>query len=101
MDAAARAASVRAGNGDAAVSFLQRGGVVHPVAGHADNVAALLQHVHDMELMFGEYLGETVGSFDGFRRLGRFVMLYVAQKEASRIDVPIPNFLAVSWAMAS
>ncbi len=79
-DGCRRARGVRgAGNGDAAVSFLQRGGVVHPVARHADNVAALLQHVHDMELVFGEYLGKTVGFFDGLRRLGRFVMLYVAQ----------------------
>ena len=69
----------RAGNGDAAVSFFQRGGVIHPVAGHADNVAALLKDIHNVEFVFGENLGETVGFFDGLRRLRRLVMLRVAQ----------------------
>ena len=55
----------RAGNGDAAVGLFQRGSVVHAVAGHADDVAALLQHVDDVELVLGEYLGEAVGLFDG------------------------------------
>ncbi len=58
---------VRAGNGDAAVGLLKRGGVVHPIAGHADHVAALLQNIYDVELVFWEHLGESIRSFDGFR----------------------------------
>ncbi len=42
-------------------------------------MAALLQDIHNVELMFGEYLGETVRFFDGLRRLRRLVMLRVAQ----------------------
>ena len=55
----------RAGDGDAAVGLLQRGSVVHAVAGHADDVAALLQDVDDVELVLGEHLGEAVGLLDG------------------------------------
>ena len=78
MDAAARRVhSTR--DGDAAVGFLQRGGVVHPVARHADDVAALLQDVHNVELVFGEHLGEAVRFLDGLRQLRRLVMLRVAK----------------------
>ena len=65
----------RARNGDAAVGFLQRRGVIHPVAGHADDVAALLQDIDDVELVFGEHLGETVGVLDGLGQLRRLLML--------------------------
>ena len=92
----------RARNGDAAVGLLQRGSVVHPVAGHADDVAALLQDVDDVELVFGKYLGEAVGLFDG---LGRPPRSPDASRRpgcsASRMFVPMPSFLAVSLAMAS
>ena len=69
MSAAARAVSVAPGNGDAAIRFLERRSVVYAVSGHADDVAALLQDIHDVEFMFGKYLGEAVRFFDGFRRL--------------------------------
>ncbi len=68
----------RARNSDAAIGFLQRRSVVYAVAGHADDVAALLQDIHDMVFMFGENLRETVGLFDCFRGLRRLVMLYIA-----------------------
>jgi hypothetical protein len=42
-------------------------------------VAALLQHIHDVELMFGEYLGETVGVLDGVSQLRRLLMLGIAE----------------------
>ena len=57
----------RAGNGDAAVRFLQRRSVVHAVAGHADDVAALLQNFHNVEFVFRKYLSEAVRFFDGLR----------------------------------
>ena len=55
----------RTRNSDAAVGFLQRGGVIHPVARHADDVAEFLQDIHNVELVLGEHLGETVGLLDG------------------------------------
>ena len=87
----------RARNGDAAVGFLQRGRVIHPVAGHADDVAALLQHIHDVELMFGKHLGETVGLLDGVQPTAPSLDAWSSPNPlASRMLVPIPNFLAVS-----
>ena len=68
-----------AGNGDAAIRFLQSRGVVHSVSRHADDVTAMLQDVHDVKLVFREHLGETVRFFDRLRRLRRLVMLHVAQ----------------------
>ena len=69
----------RAGNGDAAIGFLERRGVVHPISRHADDVAALLQDIHDVEFVFREHLGEAVRLFDGLRRLRRLVMLDIAK----------------------
>ena len=92
----------RARNGDAAVGLLQRGGVIHPVAGHADDVAALLQDIDDVELVFGEDLGETVGLLDGLGQLPPSLDASSSPRPlASRMFVPIPSFLAVSLAMAS
>ena len=68
-----------AGDGDAAVGFLQRGCVVHTVAGHADDVAALLKNIDNVEFVLGEDLGEAVGLFDGLRHLRRLLLLGVAQ----------------------
>ncbi len=65
----------RARNGDAAVGFLQRRGVIHPVARHADDVAALLQNIHNVEFVFGEHLRETVGLLDGLGHLCGLIML--------------------------
>ncbi len=59
----------RTRNGDAAVGFLQRGRVIHPVARHADDVAAFLQNIHDVKFVFGKHLGETVGLLDGLDHL--------------------------------
>ena len=60
----------RAGNGDAAVGLLQRRGIVHAVAGHADDVAVLLQDLDDVEFVLGEHLGEAVGMLDGLGHAG-------------------------------
>ena len=102
MTAAARAASVAPGDGDAAVGLLQRGGVVDAVAGHADDVAALLEDVDDVELVLGEDLGEAVGVLDGRRLPPRSLRASTSPRpEASRMLVPSPSFVAVSWAIAS
>jgi len=45
-------------------SPLERGSVIDAIPGHADDVAALLQDVDDVELVFGEHLGEAVGLLD-------------------------------------
>src|ERR1700691_44913 len=66
-----------AGNRDAAVRLLERGSVVHPVAGHTDNMAVLLQDVDNVVFVFGEHLGETVRFFDGRRRLR--LLLFIPQ----------------------
>ena len=69
----------RAGNRDAAVRFLQRGGVVHSIASHTDYVAVFLQDVDNVVFVFGEYLGEAVRFFDGLRQLRRLLILRIAQ----------------------
>ena len=69
----------RARNGDAAVGLLQRGGVVHPVTRHADDVAAFLQDIHNVELVFGEHLGEAVRLLDGLGHRRGLLLLRVAQ----------------------
>ena len=92
----------RARNGDAAVGLLQRRGVVHAVAGHADDVAALLQDIDDVELVFGEDLGEAVGLSRWTRPPPRSRAVFESPRlAASRMFVPMPSFLAVSLAMAS
>ncbi len=45
-------------------AFFSAGRVVHAVAGHADDVAALLQHLDDVVLVLGEDLREAVGLLD-------------------------------------
>ena len=55
----------RAADGDAAVCLLERGRVVHPVAGHRDDMAELLQAFDDLVLVLGEHAPETVGPLDG------------------------------------
>ena len=69
----------RAGNRDATVRFLQRGGVIHPIAGHTDDVSVLLQDVDNVVFVFGEYLCEPVRFFDGLHRLRRLLILRIAQ----------------------
>ena len=63
----------RAGHRNTAIGFLQRGGIIHSVAGHADDVAALLQDINNVELVFGKNLGEAVGIFDGLGIRSRFL----------------------------
>ena len=65
----------RAGDGDAAIGLLQRRGVVHPIAGHADDVAALLQDIDNVEFVFRKDLGEAIRLLDRFRQLRRLVAL--------------------------
>ena len=47
-------------DGDADVGLLQRGRVVHAVAGHAHHVVALLQDGPELVLVLGEHLGEAI-----------------------------------------
>lgn len=51
-------------DGDAAVRFLKRRRVVHPVAGHCRKVTPLLEHFHHLIFMFGEDFCEAVGFLD-------------------------------------
>jgi hypothetical protein len=83
--AAARAASVAP---ETAIpqSALERRGVVHAVAGHADDVAGLLQHIDDVELVLREDLGEAVRLLDR-RRKGRGLMTLGIAEAAGVEDV--------------
>ena len=54
----------RALDGDTAVGFLERGRVVDAVACHGRQVAALLEHLDDLVLMFWEDLREAIRFFD-------------------------------------
>ena len=79
-DGSRRARRVRrARNGDTAVRLLQRRGIIHPVASHANDVTALLQVSDDMELVFGEHLGKTVGLLDCLSHRRRCLLLFVAK----------------------
>jgi hypothetical protein len=62
ISAAARAGGV--GDGEAAVGLLQRRGVVDPVAGHGDDVSALLQGVDDAVFVLRHHLGEDAHALD-------------------------------------
>ena len=59
-------------------------GVVHPIAGHAHDMATFLQDIYDVELVLGEYLGEAVRFLDGLGQLRGLVLLGVAK--ATRIE---------------
>ena len=89
-----------AGDREAAIGFLQRRRVVHAVAGHADDVAMLLQHVDDVEFVLRKHLGKTVGVLDrlGDRRVSS--VLESPSVPPSRMLAPIPSVLAVSRAIA-
>ena len=63
MEAAARAASVPRRR-QIRNRPLQCRGVVHAITRHADDVAVFLKHIDDVEFMFRENLGETVGILD-------------------------------------
>ena len=65
----------RARNSDAAVGLFQRRGVVHAVTCHADDVAAFLQDIHNMEFVFGEHLGKAVRLLDGLSHLRGLLLL--------------------------
>ena len=75
-----RARRIRgAGHRDAAVGFLQCGRVIDSVAGHADDVAALLQILNNVILVFREHLREAVGLFNGVDHRAGSIRLEVAQ----------------------
>ncbi len=44
-------------------------GIIDTVAGHSNDVAAILQCVDDIELVFGKDLGKTIAVFHLFRVL--------------------------------
>ena len=69
----------RAGYGDAAIGLLQRRGVIDAVPGHADDVAALLQNVDDVEFVLRKHLRESIGMLDGLGKLRGLLMLGVAK----------------------
>ena len=84
----------RAGNGDAGIRLLQGRRIVHAVAGHADDVAVLLEHFDDVILVLRENLGEAVRLFDGLVQLAGLVdVLVSANMLASRMFVPKPDLL--------
>ncbi len=78
-----------AGNGDADVGLLQRQRVVDAVAGHADDVAALLQRLDDGVLVLRKHLREAFRPLDVGGDLRRDVPLgQVAGEQVGRpLDV--------------
>ncbi len=67
------------GHSNAAIRLLQRRRIVDPVAGHADDVTALLQVRHDVVLVFREHLRETISALDGFDYCGGGLLLQVPE----------------------
>ena len=64
----------RAGDGDAAIGLLQRRRVVDAVAGHGDDMTALLQRLDDRIFVLGEDAGEAVGALDRLGDVGRQIV---------------------------
>ncbi len=62
--AAARGGIGCAGDGDAGIRLLQRGGIIHAVTGHGHDVIVLLQTVDDAEFVIWKYLREPAGFFN-------------------------------------
>ena len=56
-------------HGHADVGLLERGRVVHAVAGHGDDVAARLQRLHEAELLLGRDAGEDGGALGDFGQI--------------------------------
>jgi len=92
MSAAARAASVAPETAMPQSAFFNAGASFTPSARHADDVAALLQDVYNVELMFGNTWAKPSAFLDGLGHRRRLLMLYVARPPASRILAPSPNF---------
>ena len=86
----------RAGDGDADVGLLQGGRVVHAVAGHADDQAALLHRLDDRVLVLGEDPRESVGGLDACGGIQRDLPLGdVAHEQVGRrLDVDAEPELA-------
>ena len=84
IEAAARAASVAPDTAMPQSAFFSAGASFTPSPGHADDVTALLQDIHDVELVFREDLRETVGLLDGLG--GRAGLLVLGVTQAGRIE---------------
>ena len=52
-------------DGNSAIRLFQRWRIVHAVAGHCHEMTPGLQRLDDSVLVFREYPGESVSSFDG------------------------------------
>ncbi len=55
---------------DARIGLLQGRRVVHPNAGHAHDVPVILEHLHDLELVFGKDLSKAIRFLNSGSRLG-------------------------------
>jgi hypothetical protein len=60
-------------NGDAAVGLFQRGCIVDPITGHADDVAVPLEDIHNLKLVLRKHLGEAIRLLDRLRQLLRWL----------------------------
>ena len=87
-----------AGDGDAGVGLLQGRGVVDPVAHHAHDVAALLQHIDDVILMLGVDLGEAVDPLDRVVQFRGLVMLGLVEIATAlqTLQRDTPDFFSLS-----
>ena len=47
-------------NGNTTVGLLERGSIVNTVTSHGSQVTTLLEHLHDLVLVLGEHLSETI-----------------------------------------
>ena len=70
----------RTGNGYTAICLLQCGCVVHSVARHANDVVVFLQDIHNVEFVFGKYLGKSIRLLDGLDHRRRLLLFRVAER---------------------
>ena len=86
-------------HGDADLRLSQRRSIVHPVAGHADDVTIGLQALYHEELVFRQYLGKTIGGAD---ERAAFVASASAQSgRGARAILARPSSRAISRATGS
>ncbi|TLD21338.1 hypothetical protein PspLS_09068 [Pyricularia sp. CBS 133598] len=80
---------------DTSVGLLQRGSVVDTITSHGNQVATLLQDLHDVVLVLGENLGETIGSLNEIVNLrAGHVTAATKTKALSVVDVGTKTELA-------
>ncbi len=91
-------------HGDADIRLLERGRVVHAVAGHRDHVAARLERLHEAQLLLGRHAREHVGVVGRGDELGVLQRRHLGAGQGpgrSPSSPPAPSSRPIRRAMAA